>query len=206
MYQELSYRGRENSRESAVSTAFSKCKDSSTVDGRNSEERKTYGVDSTTVDCKSCCCSNGKIAKKSNESAVEYSLPPGIGFSFACCHLPLSHQAGGFQMRVDSGSSKHFVDPKLIRRVENRMLDDTEINPQMEIKAADHNTIFGTAQGILLVIVGDTQNVCRTVKLLIVLVPGLERNLFSTALAAQKGVKTIFTKTGSIVDLGLFSI
>ena len=32
------------------------------------------------------------------------------------------------------------------------------------------------------------------------------RNLFSTAFADQKGVKTIFTKAGSIIDLGLFSI
>ena len=30
--------------------------------------------------------------------------------------------------------------------------------------------------------------------------------MFSTALAAQKGVKTTFTKAGSIIDLGLFSI
>ena len=52
----------------------------------------------------------------------------------------------------------------------------------------------------------DTQDVCRAVKLPIVLVPGLGKYLFSTALAAQKGVKTIFTKAGSIVDLGLFSI
>ena len=36
--------------------------------------------------------------------------------------------------------------------------------------------------------------------------PGLGRNLFSTALAAQKGVKTVFTKAGFIVDLDLLSI
>ena len=54
------------------------------------------------------------FAKKANEeSEVEYSPPPGIGFSFACCHPPLSHQVGSFQMLVDSGSSKHFADPKL---------------------------------------------------------------------------------------------
>ena len=50
------------------------------VDGKNSEEHETYVVDSTTVDCKSCCC-NGKVAKKSTESKVEYSPPPDIGFS-----------------------------------------------------------------------------------------------------------------------------
>ena len=185
----------------------SNCKDSSTVDGRNSEEHETYVVDSTAVGCKSCCCSNGKVAKKSNEeSKVEYSPPPGIGLSFACCHPPLSQRADGFQMLVDSGSSKHFVDPKIVHRVETRMQDYTKISPPMEIKAAGHNTLLGIAQGTLLVVVRDTQDICRTVKLPIVLVLGLGRNLFSIAMAAQNGVKTIITKAGSIVDLGLFSI
>ena len=79
----------------------------------------------------------------------------------------------------------------------------------METKAAGHSTFFGTAQGIvyiLLVVVRDTQDVCRAVKLPIVLVSDLRRNLLSTALAAQKGVKTIFTKAGSIVDLDSFLI
>ena len=54
----------------------SKYKDS---DGRNSEEHETYVVDNTAVGCKSCCYSNGKVAKQSNEeSKVEYSPPPGI--------------------------------------------------------------------------------------------------------------------------------
>ena len=150
----------------------SKCNGSSTVDGRKSEEHETYVADSTTVDCKSCSCSNGKIAKKSNESKVEYSPPSGIRFSVACCHPPLSHQADGFQMPVDSGFSKHFVNPKLIRRVKNRMLDYKKINPPLEIKAAGHNTIFGTAQGILLVVVRDTQDAYKTVILPTVLVPG----------------------------------
>ena len=66
------------------------------------------------------------------------------------------------------------------------MHDYTEINLPMKIKAAGHNTLFGIAQGTLLVVVRDTQDVSRTVKLPIVLMPGLRRNLFSTALAAQK--------------------
>ena len=185
----------------------SKTKDSSIVgDGRNGEKHETFVVHGTIVDCKSYCCSNGKTPKKSNESEVEYSPPPGIGFSFACCHLPLSHQADGFHISVDSESSKHFVDPKLIRGIETRMLAYTEINPPMEIKAADHNTLFGTARGILLVLVRDTLDVCRTVKLPTIRVPGLGRNIFFTALTAQKGVNTSFTTAGSIVDLGLVSI
>ena len=147
----------------------SKCKDSFTVDG--SGEHETYVVGSTTVACKSCYCSNGKIAKMSNEeNGVEYSPPPGVGFSFTCCHTPLSHHADEFQM--------HFVDPKLIHRVGSRMQDYTQINPPMELEAAGHNTLFGTARGILLVVVHDTKDVGRTIKLPIVLVPGLEWSLF----------------------------
>ena len=109
-------------------------------------------------------------------------------------------------MLVNFRSTKHFVDPKLVREVESRMQDCTEINHPMEIKAAGLKTLYGTVQGILLIVVRDTQDVCRAIILSIALVPGLERNLFSTGLAAQKGVKTIFTKAASIADLGLFSI
>ena len=63
-------------------------------------------------------------------------------------------------MLVDSRPSKHFVDPKLIRRVESRMQHYTEINPPVETKAVGHNTLLNTAQGVLLVVVRDTQDVC----------------------------------------------
>ena len=85
-------------------------------------------------------------------------------------------------MLVDSESSKHFVDPKLIPSVESRMQDYTEINPPMEVKAASHTTLFGTVQGILLVVVRDVQDVCRTVKLPIV---------------ARFRAKSIFNSVGS---------
>ena len=98
-------------------------------------------------------------------------------------------------MLVDSGSSTHyFVDPKSVHRVESRTQDCIELCPPMEIKAAaGHNTLIGTAQGTLVVVVCDTQDICRDVKLPIILVPGLGRNLFFTAMAAQKGVKTTIT-------------
>ena len=106
-------------------------------------------------------------------------------------------------MLVDSGSFKHFIDAKLIRVVESRMMNYTEINLPMKIKTMSYNTLVGTAQDILLVLVRDTQNVCRTIKLLIVLVPGLGRNVFPAALATQKHVKTMLTKTESAIDLGI---
>ena len=53
----------------------------------------------------------------------------------------------------------------------------------LRMKAAGHNTLFGIAQGTLLVVVRDTQDICKTVKLPMVLVPGLKRNLFFTTLS-----------------------
>ena len=94
-------------------------------------------------------------------------------------------------MLVDSGSSKHSVDSKLIREVESRMLEYTEMNPPMKIKAAGHNNFFGAAQGIVLVLVRNTQDVFRTIKLPIVLVPGLGIHFF---LQQKKSVKNMFTK------------
>ena len=113
------------------------------------------------------------IKLKPNESGIEYSPPSGIGFGFDAYHLPLSHQPDGFQLLIDSESSKHFINPKLICKVESRMLDYVEINSPMEIRAADdNNTLYGIARGILLVLGRDTQNVCRNVKLPMVLVAG----------------------------------
>ena len=58
------------------------------------------------------------------------------------------------------------------------MLDYSEINLSMEIKAAGNNILYGTAQGILLLLVRHTHDVCGKVKLPIVLVLGMKRNLF----------------------------
>ena len=76
----------------------------------------------------------------------------------------------------------------------------------MKVRAAGNNLLRGTAQIILIVVVRGTDDILRTVKLLIVLVPGLKRNSFSTSDAAQKGVKTIIEKSGSFLDFGAFSV
>ena len=76
----------------------------------------------------------------------------------------------------------------------------------MEITAAGNNVLRGTAQGILLVVVRSTDDALRTVKLPMVLVPGLKINLFSSLAAANKGVKAIIEQKGSYLDLGAFSV
>ena len=155
--------------------------------------------------CNKCSC-NGKSESKSLEDDEANNTPPGIGFSFAMCHPPISQEADGFQLLVDSGSSKHFIDPELIRGVESRMQEYTRIEPPIEIIAAGNNVLRGTAQGILLVVVRGTDDALRTVKLAIVLVPGLKRNIFSSSAAAKKGVKIITEQKDSSLDLGMFSV
>ena len=105
------------------------------------------------------------------------------------CYPSLSQEAEGFQLLVDSGSSKHFIDPESIREVESRMLEYAMIEPLMEIIAAENNVLRGTAKDTLLVVVRDTDGVLRTVKLPIMLIPGLKRNPFSSSAAAKEGVK-----------------
>ena len=119
---------------------------------------------------------------------------------------PLSQKASGFQLLVDSGSSKHFIDPELIPGVESRIQECTRIEPPMVITTTGNNVLRGTAQGILLVVFRGTDDGLRTVQLPIVLVPGLKRKLFSSSAAARKGVRTIIEQKGSSLGLGAFSV
>ena len=178
---------------------------SSSADSKHTKD-ETFVADSNVTGCNSNFCCKCKCKNKYNEINDEScSPPPRIGFTFAACHLPLSQQVDGFQPLVDSSSSKHLIDPKLIRGVESRMLVYTRIKPPKEIGATGDNVLRGTVQGILLVVVRGTDDVLRTVKLPIVLVPGLTMNSFSTSAAAQKGVTTIIEKSGSSLDLEAFS-
>ena len=72
-------------------------------------------------------------------------------------------------------------------------------------KNTGDNVLRGTAQGIALVVVCGKDGVLKTVKMRIELVPGLKRNLFSSLVAAQEGVKTIIQKNEPAVGLELFS-
>ena len=60
------------------------------------------------------------------------------------------------------------------------MLEYTRVKTPMEITAASNNVLHGAAQGILLliVVVHGTYDALRTVKLPIVLVPGLKKTIF----------------------------
>ena len=77
---------------------------SSSIDGKISGKRKTFNADSTPTGCDAKFCCNYKMENNSNESNDEsYPPPPGIRFTFAACHLPLSQQIDIFQILVDLG-------------------------------------------------------------------------------------------------------
>ena len=101
--------------------------------------------------CDKCSC-NRKVENECMEIDDEPNTPPGIGFSFVICHPPLSQEADSFQLLVDSGSSKHFIDPELMRGVESSMFEYTRIELPMEITVAGDNVLRGTARGILLAV------------------------------------------------------
>ena len=72
--------------------------------------------------------SGRKVENKSTEiDDKPNNTPPGTGFSFAMCHPLLSQEADGFQLLVSPESLKHFIDSELIREVESRMLEYTQI-------------------------------------------------------------------------------
>ena len=63
---------------------------------------------------------------------------------------------------MDSDLSKYFIDPELIRGVESIILKHTRMESPM-VRATGDNVLYGTAQGILLVVVRGTADVSNIV-------------------------------------------
>ena len=87
------------------------------------------------------------------------------------------------------------------------MLEYTKIEPPMEITTSGNNVLRGTAQGILLVVARGTDGALRTVKLFILLVPGLKGNIFSSSPQLKKALKQSENRRAhlSILNLLLFN-
>ena len=160
----------------------------SSIADSNSKKDETFIADSTMTGYDKCSCKR-KVETKYTKIDDKSNPPPGIGCLFTICHLPLSQQAGSFQLLVDSGSSKHFVDPDLIHGLELRMLEYTRIGPLMEIRAAG-DKCYAAPQRlyILLLAVHGTDDALRIFKVPTVLTPGLKKKLISRLAAAQKDV------------------
>ena len=110
-----------------------------------STKGETFIADGNVTSCGTCSCHIEVESKRTGIDDEPNNTPPGIGFSFAVCYPPLFQETGGFQLLVDSGSSKHFIDSESICGVESRMLEYTRIYPPMEITVAENNALSGTA-------------------------------------------------------------
>ena len=76
----------------------------SSTDSKSTKD-ETFVADINNVTGCDKCHWNGKAESKTTEDDKPNSAPPGIGFSVAMCHPPLSQEADDFQRFVDSGSS-----------------------------------------------------------------------------------------------------
>ena len=66
----------------------------SSADGKITKY-EMFVADSNMNGCDKYSC-NGKVESETTEDLEPNNTPPGIGFSFATCHPPLSQEADGF--------------------------------------------------------------------------------------------------------------
>ena len=79
-----------------------------------------------------------------------------------------------------------------------------QLDPPVTINVAGNHRLYGVNQRVLLVDVLDHIGSKHSVQLLVTIVPGLGRLLFSGGSAAARGVKIIIA-TSSYLDMGAFT-
>ena len=95
-------------------------------------------------------------------------------------------------LMVDSGASGHYFDDAIIRDLKHRLQDYVHLPTPRKIFTAGGTMLDGTAEGVLQGLVADDNGNQILVWVVIVVVPGIGRNLFSVMTATKKGITTIF--------------
>ena len=95
-------------------------------------------------------------------------------------------------LMVDSGASGHYFDDAIIRDLKHRLQDYVHLTKPRKILTAGGAMLDGTVEGVLQGLITDDNGNQILVRVDIVVVPGIERNLFSVMTAAKKGITTIF--------------
>ena len=93
---------------------------------------------------------------------------------------------------VDSGASGHYFDDAIIRDLKHRLQDYVHLTTPRKILTAGGDMLNGTAEGALQGLATDDNGNLIFVRVDIVVVPGVGRNLISMTTAAKKGIATIF--------------
>ena len=93
---------------------------------------------------------------------------------------------------VDSGASGHFFDDAIIRDLKHHLQDYVHLTTPRKILTAGGALLNGTAEGVLQGLVTDDNGNQIHVRVDIVVVPRIGRNLLSVITAAKKSTVTIF--------------
>ena len=101
-----------------------------------------------------------------------------------------------FTMLVDSGASDHLIDEELIPRLRKSMRDYKKVNDPKTIMTNGNKKLFAAATGTIWGYIIDQAGKRVRVRISVMFVPGLGRNVFSSIKAMQSGVSTIL-ETGN---------
>ena len=93
---------------------------------------------------------------------------------------------------VDSGASGHYFDDFLILELNRRLLDYTCRTTPRKILTAEGALLDGTGEGTLQGVITDNYGNDHLVRIQILAVPTIERNLFSVKTATRNGIIFIF--------------
>ena len=95
-------------------------------------------------------------------------------------------------LMADNGASDHYFDDAIIRDLKHRVQNYVHLTTPRKILTAWGAILDGTAEGVLQGLVTDDGGNQILVRVDIVVMPGIGRNLFSVMRAAKNGIATIF--------------
>ena len=95
-------------------------------------------------------------------------------------------------LMVDSGASGHYFDDAIIRGLKHRLQDYAHLTTPSKIITIGGALLNDIAEGVLQGLVTDDNSNQILVRVDIVVVPGIGRNLFSVMTSAKTGITTIF--------------
>ena len=94
-------------------------------------------------------------------------------------------------LMVDSGASGHYFDDKTMRNLKHRLQDWEYLATPLTILPTGGSMLDGAAKGVLQGLVTDDNGSQIRVRIYIMVMPEIGRNLFSVMTAAKKGIVVI---------------
>ena len=95
-------------------------------------------------------------------------------------------------LMVYSGASGHYFDDAIIRDLKHSLQEHVHLTTPRKIPTAGGSLLSGTAEGVLQGLPIDDKGNQILLRVYVVVLPGISRNLFSVTTAAKKSIITIF--------------